>query len=226
MKLSDAITELRLELNDPANAANPQGKRYSDAFLTRGLNNGLQLAYSFRKDLFTKTAIIQATQGDLQKPTGFDRISKIDGLTDACGNIVKRLFKAQQGTTGLYPPRKCPMKPLAGASNDCPTPDSYTLDSGNAGTFIVNPPVNGDVYYRVTGSVAPQPYSCDLNASQCHEPQIHIPAMHYARYFAYSTESESATSRALAQENLTVFFRMLKIFKDEDKSYCKEFCKS
>jgi hypothetical protein len=231
MKLSDCIAELRLELGDHITTANPQGKRYSNAFLTRGLNNGLQLAYNFRKDLFTKTAVVQATPGDLQQPPGFDRISRVDGLTDACGNLIKRLFKTQAATVDLYPARRCASTPAgttagttAGA-DACPTPDSYTLDTGNAATFTATPPVQGEVFYRVTGSVAPEPYSCDVDQALCHDPQIHIVAMHYARYFAYATESESATSRALAQENLTVFFRMLKIFKDEDKSYCKDFCK-
>jgi hypothetical protein len=226
MLLSDAIAELRLELNDLATTANPQGKRYDNAFLTRGLNNGIQLAYNFRKDLFLQTTVMQATQGDLQKPTGFDRISSIDGLTDACGNIIKRVYKATTGLIGLYPSRACPTTATTTATTDCPTPDTFAIDGRNAGQFTFEPPVKGEVFYRVTGSVAPKPYECDLNGQLCLDPQIHIPAMHYARYFAYLTETESATSRTLATEQLTIFFKLLKILKDEDKSFCKEFCKS
>ncbi|MGL4996902.1 MAG: hypothetical protein ACRC6G_12095, partial [Deefgea sp.] len=148
------------------------------------------------------------------------------------GNIIKRLFKAQTGIIGLYPVRVCTntvaRPPTSGATpapNTCPVPETFALDGKNARTFTLDPPVRGEVYYRVTGSVAPEPYGCDIDQELCYDPQIHISAMHYARYFAFSTESESASSRTLAQENLTVFFRMLKIFKDEDKSYCKEFCK-
>ena len=230
MNIGVVIADLRFELNDLATVANPQGKRYDNAFLIRKYNQGIQLAYDYRKDLFQKTAIVQASQGDLQQPPGFDRVTKIDAITDACGNIIKRLNKVQPGTQGVYPKRcsqlEVPAAPGATSPTaTCPTPDTLTMDSHNPNTFSFDPPVNGEVYYRVTGSVAPKPYGCDLTETLCLDPMINICGMHYAKFAAYQTESESSTSKGMAADSLKIFFNLLKIFKDEDQQACKEFCK-
>jgi hypothetical protein len=225
MNLGNAIAELRLELNDPATTANPQGKRYSNALFTTWLNAGVQLVYHFRKDLFNQTVVIQATPGDLQKPCGIDRVLKVDGLSDACGNITKPLQKIHKDILSLYPSRQC----IATVTPEaCPLPTSYALDQSTPGTFTLSPPVaaNAEVFYRVTGSVPPQPFDCDLSKAICQSTQVAIPAMSFARHMAYSTESESATSRSLATEHFAIFLKVLGIFKDADKAYCREFCKA
>lgn len=230
MILGNAIAELRLELNDPASTANPQGKRYSDSLFTNWLNAGVQLVYHFRKDLFMQTAVIKATPGDLQKPCGFDRIHKIDGIADECGNIIKPLEKQKLNVMGLYPSRKCPTKAEAATPSpaDCPLPDTYSVDQGIPGVFYVKPPVPAgqDVYYRVTGSVSPKPFACDLTEAICQSTQVSIPAMYFARHMAYSTETESATSRAMSDQQMSIFFKLLGVFRDADKKYCQEFCKA
>lgn len=227
MNLGNAIAELRLELNDPATTANPQGKRYSDSLFANWLNAGVQLVYHFRKDLFMQTSVVKATAGDMQKPCGFDRIHSIDGLTDECGNVKKKLNQQTTDLLGLYPERNCDVKDsgLITAA-DCPAPDTYTIDQNIPGVFFVNPPVAAgqDVYYRVTGSVPPKPFDCNLSESICQSTQVSIPAMFFARHMAYSTETESATSRAMSDQQLGIFFKLLGIFKDADKKYCKSFC--
>jgi hypothetical protein len=224
VKLIDAINQLRIELSDLADPQTMEGKRYSNSFLTKGINNGLQIAFSLRKDLFNKVIIQEATIGDLQIASGLDTISKVDGITDACGNIKKKLNKSIIGIADIYPKRKC----TVGATpiDECKTPDTYVISKSGGNSFSFDPPVLSEgVFYRVQGFVMPPPYTCDLNSVSCVPPHVHIAAMHYAKYFAFLTETESVSSRTLAQDNLNAFFLILKIVKQEDKLYCKEFCK-
>ena len=95
----------------------------------------------------------------------------------------------------------------------------------NNGKFTFFPPVAcAKVYYRVTGSVRPEPFGNDLAKEMSLPPLIQIAALHYARYMAWLTETESASSRTLAAGQLAVFFQMLKIYRDIDKQFCQEFC--
>jgi hypothetical protein len=234
MLLSDAIAELRAELSDPVTTANPQGKRYSNALFTKWINAGVALAYAYRKDLFMETSVVKATAGDIQKPCGFDKIHKIDGITDACGNMVKPLKRTSSNMAGIFSKRKCSPCTIKTVVNGLLTevctpvlPDSYAIDQANQGVFTVTPavPAGTDVFYRITGAVTPKPFDADLAEQQCFPPAIQIPALHYARYMAWLTETESATSRALATEQLGIFFRLLKIYKDSDKEFAMSFVK-
>lgn len=223
MQLCDAIAELRAELSDPATTLHPQGKRYSDPLLTKWINAGVSLAYAYRKDLFLKTAIIEATKGDLQAPCGFDNVHTVDALTDECGAPLYYLTKTNHKTAGLFPTSRCLSAPLVGGA--CPKPTSYSVDKNNNGKFIFSPPVACDkVFYRATGSVRPEPFGSVLVAEMGLPPLIQTAALHYARYMAWLTETESASSRTLASGQLTVFFQMLKIYRDIDKQFCQEFC--
>ncbi len=234
MLLSDAIAELRAELADPVTTANQEGKRYSNALLTKWINAGVALAYAFRKDLFMQTTVVEASVGDMQKPCGFDKIHKIDGITDACGNVIKTLKRTNSNLLGFFAKRKCAPCTVKSVVNGLPTeacadvlPSSYSIDQSNQGVFTVTPPVANatNLFFRVNGAVAPKPFDGTLGEQQCFSPNIQIPAMHYARYMAWLTETESPSSRALATEQLGIFFRLLKIYKDSDKEFALAFIK-
>jgi hypothetical protein len=231
MKLGEVIADVRKVLSDPATTSHPEGKRFTNAQIARWINAGIELAYHFRKDLFMQTSIVRATPGGLQQPPGFDKIKSVDALTDACGLVVKELKKVN-GTLGdLFRPRGCigrtPAKP--GEDTDCTkvTPDHVAIGGVN-GQFTFIPPVcaGSVVFYRVTGAVRPAPISCDLNAEICFTATIMEPALHYARYMMWLTETESQTSQQLATNQLSIMFRMLGVFRDIDKQFCKDFCPS
>lgn len=231
MKLSQVIADIRKVISDPATSSHPEGKRFTDAQLTRWINAGIELAYHFRKDLFMQTSIVRATPGDLQQPPGFDKIKEVDALTDACGSVIKELKKVNSSLSALFRPRGCsgltPTKP--GEEPDCTavTPDHVAMGMVN-GQFNFTPPVcaGSDVFYRVTGSVRPTPLSCDPDQDLCLTSTIMEPALHYARYMAWLTETESQTSQQLATNQFAIMLRMLGVFRDIDKQFCKDFCPS
>lgn len=231
MKLGEVIADLRKVLSDPATSSHPEGKRFTNAQITRWINAGIELAYHFRKDLFMQTSIVRATPGDLQQPPGFDRIKEVDALTDACGTVIKELKKVNSSLAALFRPRGCNGRtaPAPGEDFDCTnvTPDHVATGTAN-GQFTFTPPVCKDsvVFYRVTGSVRPTPVDCDLDNDLCFTATIMEPALHYARYMMWLTETESQTSQALAMSQITLMFRILGVFRDIDKQFCKEFCKT
>jgi hypothetical protein len=229
MNLGQVITDIRKVISDPVTTSHPEGKRFTNAQLTRWINAGIELAYHFRKDLFMQTSIVRATPGDLQQPPGFDKIKEVDALTDACGSVIKDLKKVNSSLAALFKPRGCAgataTKP--GETPDCSQviPDSVSLGSVN-GQFTLTPPVcaGSIVFYRVTGSVRPTPVSCDLSEEICFTSTIMEPALHYARYMCWLTETESQSSQQLAMSQITLMFRMLGVFRDIDKQFCKDFC--
>lgn len=229
MKVGEAISSVRKVLSDPATTSHPEGKRFTNAQLAQWINAGIELAYHFRKDLFMQTSIVKATTGDLQQPPGFDKIKSVDALTDACGSVVKELKSVDGSLAALFKPTKCPTTSTAkpGEEEDCSaaTPDSVSIGSVN-GQFTFTPAVcaGSDVYYRVTGAVRPAPLSCDLDEIVCHPATVIEPALHYARYMAWLTETESQTSQQLAMNQFAIFLRVLGVFRDIDKQFCKEFC--
>jgi len=229
MKLGEAIADVRKVISDPATTSHPEGKRFTNAQITRWINAGIELAYHFRKDLFMQTSIIRAVPGDLQQPPGFDKIKSVDALTDACGSVIKQLKKTNGSLAALFRSNGCagkaPTKP--GEDADCShiLPDHVSSNSVN-GQFTFTPPVCADsiVFYRVTGAVRPTPLSCDLDSSICFTSTVMEPALHYARYMAWLTETESQTSQVLAASQITLMFRMLGVYRDIDKQFCKDFC--
>lgn len=231
MKLGEAIADLRKVLSDPATSSHPEGKRFTNAQITRWINAGIELAYHFRKDLFMQTSIVRATPGDLQQPPGFDMIKSVDALTDACGTVIKELKKVNSSLAALFRPRGCNglTVPAPGEDFDCTnvTPGHVATGTVN-GQFTFTPPVCKDslVFYRVTGSVRPTPIDCDLDNDLCFTATIMEPALHYARYMMWLTETESQTSQALGISQITLMFRILGVFRDIDKQFCKEFCKT
>lgn len=231
MKLSQVIADVRKVVSDPATTSHPEGKRFTNAELTRWVNAGIELAYHFRKDLFMQTSIVRATPGDLQQPPGFDRIKEVDALTDACGSVIKELKKVNSSLAALFKPRGCAGQSAAkpGEDVDCEssTPDHVAMSMVN-GQFTFTPPVcaGSEVYYRVTGAARPAPLSCDLDQDICFNSTIMEPALHYARYMAWLTETESRTSQQLAINQFAIMLRMLGVFRDIDKQFCKDFCPS
>jgi hypothetical protein len=231
MKLGEVIADVRKVLSDPATTSHPEGKRFTNAQIARWINAGIELAYHFRKDLFMQTSIIRATTGDLQQPPGFEKIKEVDAITDACGNVIKQLKFVNSSLSSLFKFRGCSGKsaPKPGEDFDCEnaTPDYVATGKAN-GQFIFTPPVcdGSIVFYRVTGTVRPTPINCDLNAEICFTSTILEPALHYARYMMWLTETESQTSQQLATNQLTIMFRMLGVYRDIDKQFCKEFCPS
>jgi hypothetical protein len=231
MKLSQAIADIRKVLSDPATSSHPEGKRFTDAQLARWINAGIELAYNFRKDLFLQTSIVRATPGDLQQPPGFDKIKSVDAITDACGSVIKELKKVNASLSALFKGTGCSgasaTKP--GEDVDCSEtlPDHVSTGVAN-GQFTFTPPVcaGSIVFYRVTGSVKPKPLDCDLDSEICVSSTVIEPALHYARYMAWLTETESQSSQQLAMSQLTIMFRLLGVFRDIDKQFCKDFCTS
>lgn len=229
MKRSQVIADIRKVISDPKTSSHPEGKRFTDAQLTRWLNAGIELAFNFRKDLFLQTSIVRATPGDLQKPPGFDRIKEVDALTDACGTVVKELKKVNSSLAALFRPRGCNGRAATkpGEDPDCTseTPDHVAFGVVN-GQFSFTPPVcaGSEVYYRVTGTVRPTPIPCEGDEDLCFNSTIMEPALHYARYMAWLTETESQTSQVLANNQFAIMLRLLGVFRDIDKQFCKDFC--
>jgi hypothetical protein len=229
MKLGEAIADIRKVISDPATSSHPEGKRFTNAQIARWINAGIELAYHFRKDLFMQTSIVKATPGDLQQPPGFDKIKEVDAITDACGSVIKELKKVNSSLAALFKPRGCSGKTATkpGEVVDCKatTPDHVAIGLVN-GQFAFTPPVcaGSTVFYRVTGSVRPTPIDCDLDNEICFSATIIEPALHYARYMAWLTETESQTSQQLATMQITLMFRILGVFRDIDKQFCKDFC--
>jgi hypothetical protein len=230
MNLGEAIADVRKIISDPATTSHPEGKRFTNAQITRWINAGIELAYNFRKDLFMQTSIVKATPGDLQQPPGFEKIKSVDALTDACGSVIKPLKKVNNSLAGLFKARGCNGRkvPKPGEDVDCSsiTPDHVSNGITN-GQFYFTPPVcaGSDVFYRVTGTVRPTPVDCDLDNDLCFNASIMEPALHYARYLAWLTETESQTSQTLAMGQINLMFTMLRVYKAEDQKFCQEFCK-
>lgn len=196
MSLSTLISEIRYHLNDI------EGLGFPDPLLKAFIADGLCLIAQLKPDEFTQRRVMPAQIGSIQCVGDCcDQLISIDGQSDACGNIIK----------GVKHGRKNPPRLFAKPSAKRPATNrqyTVTIRDNAKDSFDVYPPITADddVYFLLTCKYVPSLDDGSIDACKHHQALLH-----YVMYRAYSVETESATSRAVAQQEYAYFFQLLGI---------------
>lgn len=191
MKVSSIIAELRYQLNDQ------EALGFSDALLREWIEDGLCMIYTLAPAQFQQRQVVKANAGTAQCVACCDKILSVDGQSDACGNVLDGV-KVGDVTRAMRFRKK-----------GIPHFGQYTVSIRNAGgnLFDVYPPIKAgeEVYFLVTCTAPP---SIDDN-DEIDDCAYHQALLHYVLYRAYSVESESATSRNIADQEYRYFFELM-----------------
>lgn len=199
MNIKGAFDRLRVELGDC------QADRYTDTMMLEWLNDAMAAAYSERPDLFQKTVVVKLQPGNLQAACKCQKVYRIEGLTDACGNLVKDLSKTKPTAGSFFGAYKC--------GSDTDLPSDYSVDENIGGRFAVAPPVKAgaDVYARVVCSYPPEAFTAaSINDNVCLDDRWYPAVLDYVKAMMYATETESGTSMGMFNTHMTLFLNRLR----------------
>ncbi|MBE2895537.1 hypothetical protein HPC38_01420 [Pasteurellaceae bacterium HPA106] len=197
MKLSSIINELRMQLNDAESLG------FSDELLEEWIEDGLCMIYSLVPDQFKERIVIQAEAGTVQCAACCDKLISVDGQSDACGNVIEGVKIGDVNSAMRFKKKNIPHL------------GQYTVSIRNVGNnlFDVYPPIRSDeeVYFLVTCANPLSIVRDENGEAELPDCKHHQALIHYVLYRAYSVESESQTSRAIADQEYRYFFELMGI---------------
>lgn len=192
MKLTALLSEIRYHLNDE------EALGFTDGLLTEFIYDGLCMIYQLSPDDFTERRVIQATTGSVQCATCCSRILSVDGQSDACGNILKGVKQGKVADAARFGKKNVPKR------------GRYTVEvkKNSQNSFDVYPAILPDetVYFLLTCANPPV-----IEEGEIPDCKYHQALLHYVLYRAYSVESESATSRSIADQEYRYFYELMGI---------------
>lgn len=206
MTLDSFIAEIRYHLNDI------EGLGYPDALLTEFVRDGLCMIFKLAPEDFTVKRVKKADVGSVQcLDDCCDVLVSVDAQSDACGNILKGVKQGEIKVGNAFNKRSVPKSLL-----------HYTVQIRDAikDSFDVYPPVEkGEaVYFLIT--CAEQPVIAeDGTIPDCPHHQA---LLHYVLYRAYSVETESATSIAIARQEYQYFYQLMGMIRALDKEVSED----
>lgn len=240
MNLKDAIALWRRELSDVKSTLHPDGKRFSDAEFIAWTNQARAMVYNYRPQWYQKTVVLKLSPGSLQNTCDCNKFYAIDGITDALGNIIAPLTKANSKAGDFFPKSVCaPCVELTatligasgGATQSVPAvapiiPQTYATDVNIPGRFTITPPVSATGDYYVRAVCAQPPAACctleptDPNDKTCCMSYEEFPVVQwYVKAMAHGTLKDSTNSNNLQQQFMKMFYEMLGIQKKADLEY-------
>jgi hypothetical protein len=230
MNLSSRIALWRMELSDVKTTLHPNGKRYSDAQFIAWENQARLLAYQYRPQWYQKTVVLKLASGSVQNTCDCNLFYAIDGLSDANGNIIAPLTPSDAAADDFFGKAKCTpcidgnSSAITGTTTPaCGKPTSYQFDPQVPSRFTVEPAicVGADYYIRAICANPPAPCCAD-DADCCLNINEYPVIQWYVKSMAMSVSKESQSSQRLAQEYLSIFYKMLGVTRSAEREYLKE----
>ncbi len=205
--MKNLIQEIRYKLNDVEKLA------YSDDLLVRFVNGALCLISELRPERFAKSHIMKAKRGAIQCVGGCcANLLSVDDVVDKHGNPINYLKKGDVDMDKAF---------NKSSTNGFKVGYTFNLSSQSENTFVVHPPIKAtdEVYFLVTCVEKPQAMNIDDTFKNCSMRELII---HYVMYSAYSVETESQTSVALADRHIKLFYDILGLERKVDKENDKQ----
>ncbi len=147
---------------------------------------------------YTKRQVMKAQAGSVQCLNACcDSLISVDAETDACGNIVKGLKYGRINDVRRFNKKGIPKDK-----------QQYTVEIRDKvkDSFDISPPVKDDeeVYFLITCTQKP-----NIDDGELPDCSHHQALLHYVLYRAYSVETESQTSIAMARQEYAYFYELM-----------------
>lgn len=201
MAVADVVRQISIDLND--HEAGHEFVTWSESQLEAYVLEGLQLAFSFRPDLFVAQHVVKLEPGHSdQKFCDCTQIRRVLGVCTAEGRVLYSLRKLKQSDKNVWTGFSCPSDPRDYKATE------YSIDADTDTVFIEPPPPAGqDVYLLVECASLPSDPSEIGNAAE-----VRAAVIQWALYRAKSIDSENnAAIFQVARDHRNTFFQLLRI---------------
>ena len=202
--LQDLAKEISVDLNDYA--AGHEFTTWTEDQIIDYILDGLQVAFTFRKDLFLHPAVIELTAGSsIQKPCDCLNISRIYGISTKDGRVLYGLRKRKDSDKLQWYGKTCPVNPKNWKGRD------YFIEANGDAFFIEPaPPVGQHTYALVECATIPTRDEL-INGADL-PTELKAPVIQWALYRAKMVDSENnSTIFSVANAHKVTFFQLLQV---------------
>ena len=199
--LQDLVKQVSIDLNDYA--AGHEFTTWTEEQLSAYIIEGLQVAFTFRPELFMRSVVVELTAGNsVQRPCDCTKIRRVYGICTKEGRLLYGIRKRKASDKLQWYGATCPVNPKNYKARD------YYIDSEGDTLFIEPPPPVGQkTYALVECAHAP---TADDGADI--PVELQAPAIQWALYRAKMVDGENnATIYQVANSHKQTCFDLLKV---------------
>lgn len=202
--LQDLVRQVSIDLNDYA--AGHEFTTWTEEQVAAYILEGLQVAFTFRSELFMRTAVIELTAGNsVQRPCDCTKIRRVYGISTKDGRLLYGIRKRKASDKLQWYGKTCPVDLKYWKARD------YYIDSEGDTIFIEPAPPVGQKTYALI-ECASAPTMEDLNNGMEIPVELQAPAIQWALYRAKMIDSENnATIFSVAQHHKETCFQLLQV---------------
>lgn len=219
--INDLIVRAARDLNDYTDGVpNKQFQRWSQEQLLGYWNEALCVMYSLNPSKFKGSKVAKLTPGMNQVFSECKRVLSVIGVSDEDGNVLYEI-EHEQGDRklrwGAYRPTRC----QSFTHNRDFKLQSYRILTDKDGSLMVKPavPYGMDIHLKFTCETPPCEFKmnnldADVEAANCIDIAMGV---HWVLFRALMIDEESQSSTGLANQHLTLFFKLLDVKTETDK---------
>ena len=202
--LHDLVTQVSIDLNDYAEGH--EFTTWSESQLAAYVLEGLQVAFTFRPDLFLHSAVIELDAGNnVQRPCDCTQIRRVYGISDKDGRLLYTIRKRKASDKLQWHGSSCPVNPKYWKAHD------YYIDA-EGDTFYISPapPVGQTTYALIECASAPT--MDDLNNGYEIPTELQAAAVQWALFRAKMVDGENNnTIYTVANNHKQTCFQLLQV---------------
>lgn len=199
--LQDLVKQVSIDLNDYA--AGHEFTTWTEEQLSAYVIEGLQVAFTFRPELFMRSVVVELTAGNsIQRPCDCTKIRRVYGISTKEGRLLYGLRKRKASDKLQWYGKTCPVDPKYWKGRD------YYIDSEGDTIFIEPaPPVGQKTYALIECATAPTADNVgDIPV------ELQAPAVQWALYRAKMVDGENnATIYQVANAHKQTCFDLLRV---------------
>lgn len=202
--LQDLVVQVSTDLNDYA--AGHEFTTWTESQLSAYVLEGLQVAFTFRSDLFLHSVVVELVAGSsIQRPCDCTQIRRVYGICTKEGRLLYGIRKRKSSDKLQWYGKTCPVNPKYWKARD------YYIDA-EGDTFFIEPapPVGQSTYVLVECAQAPT--MDDLENGYEIPTELQAAAIQWALYRAKSVDSENnSTIFSVAEKHKETCFQLLQV---------------
>lgn len=199
--LQDLVKQVSIDLNDYA--AGHEFTTWTEEQLSAYVIEGLQVAFTFRPELFMRSVVVELTAGNsIQRPCDCTKIRRVYGISTKEGRLLYGLRKRKASDKLQWYGKTCTVDPKYWKGRD------YYIDSEGDTIFIEPaPPIGQKTYALIECATAPTSDNVgDIPV------ELQAPVVQWALYRAKMVDGENnATIYQVANAHKQTCFDLLRV---------------
>lgn len=202
--LQDLVKEISVDLNDFA--AGHEFTTWTEDQLIDYIVDGINVAFTFRKDLFLHSVIIELTPGtSIQRPCDCTSIRRIYGISTKEGRVLYGIRKRKSSDKLQWYGSICPVNPKNWKARD------YYIDAEGDTFSIEPPPPVGQTTYALV-ECAKAPTRADVENGFEFPTELKAAVIQWALFRAKMVDGENnSTIYTVANAHKTTCFQLLQV---------------